>query len=173
MSAFIKSGFVLMALLTLAGCSGGMSDLEEYVAEVKNRKSAQIEPIPQIKPYEAFAYEVGTRRDPFIAVEPQRDPAQPGSVAGPQPDLKRNKEPLEEFPLDGLRMQGTITFGKVTYALVKAPDGVVYRVSVGNHLGQNFGEIKKISDAEILISEIIPDGFGGFMARPASLALAE
>jgi type IV pilus assembly protein PilP len=57
--------------------------------------------------------------------------------------------------------------------MVKAPDGVVHRVAVGDHLGQNFGTINKIEPSEIDLTEIVPDGFGGWIERPATLALAE
>jgi type IV pilus assembly protein PilP len=157
-------------MLGLSACSSGMEDLEQKVAEVKSRKSQQIEPVPQIKQFEAFAYIPGDRRDPFQQAQPQQD----GSVAaGPRPDLNRPREPLEEFPLDALRMQGVIETPKAVFALVKAPDGVIHRVAVGNHMGQNYGQIKAIQESEISLAEIVPDGFGGWVSRPATLALAE
>lgn len=162
-------GPMLLAALLVA-CGGGMDDLERRVAEVKARKSQQIEPIPQIKQFEAFAYEPGDRRDPFQKSEPEATAA---LGSGPGPDLNRNREPLEEFPLDALRMEGIIETPKATFALVKAPDGVIHRVSVGNHMGQNYGEVKGIAEAEITLAETVPDGFGGWVSRPASLALAE
>ncbi len=162
----------LMFALLLAGCSSGMRDLDDWVAEVKSRKSRQIEPIPQIKAYEAFAYDAGTRRDPFIAVEPQRE-APAGRGAGPRPDVKRAKDALEEYPLDALRMQGTIRTPRATFALVKAPDGVIHRVGIGAHMGQNDGEIKAITDNDISLTELVADGFGGWLQRPAVLALTQ
>lgn len=162
---------LLGSVLTLSACSSGMSDLEQYVTEVKSRKTRQIEPIPQIKQYEAFAYVGQDRRNPFVRAEPQKDPNAPGSTIRPDPN--RNPEPLEEFPLDGLRMLGTINKEKSIFALVKAPDNVVHRVTLGNHMGQNYGKITAITDSSIDLVEIIPDGFGGFMERPANLALSQ
>jgi len=157
--------------LGLSSCSSEQSDLEQWVNEVKSRKSNKIEPIPQIRQYEAFAYDPADRRDPFAPVEPQKQGS--SSADGPKPDLDRNREPLEEFPLDALAMVGTIQKGAAEYALIRAPDGVVHRVVVGNHLGQNYGQIQRISEFEVTISEIVPDGFGGWVQRPASLALTE
>lgn len=163
---------LLLALL-LAGLSGcgiiGMGDLEDFVAQEKAKKAAKIEPIPQIKQYEAFAYTEGSRRDPFVPTAPQSTVG----GGGLQPDIHRNREPLEEFPLDALRMVGTILINNQTYALIKAPDKVVHRVARGNHMGQNYGTITKIDDSEITLTEIVPDGFGGWTHRPASLALAQ
>lgn len=165
--------FVLAVLAStvMTACSTGMADLEQYVTEVKARKTRQIEPIPQIKQYEAFAYVGGERRNPFVRAEPQKDPNAPGNNIRPDPN--RNPEPLEEFPLDGLRMLGTINKDKVVFALVKAPDNVVHRVTRGNHMGQNYGKIVSVSETAIDLVEIIPDGFGGFMERPANLALSQ
>jgi type IV pilus assembly protein PilP len=148
----------------LAACSGDADDLQKYVQDVKARKSKQIEPIPQMKPYEAFAYVPGTRRDPFVPGAPA------GASSGVRPDLNRSKEPLEEYPLDGLKLVGAVTYKGRQYAMIKAPDGVIHRVTIGDHMGQNYGKIIKVSEAEVSLIEIIPDGFGGFTERPSSLA---
>lgn len=165
---------VILAVLPLclSACSIGMSDLEEFVAQEKAKKSSKIEPIPQIKQYEAFTYVQGNRRDPFVAMDSTQRPTD-GSSSALAPDLHRNREPLEEFPLDALRMLGIIQANGKTYALIKAPDNVVHRVTRGDHLGQNYGTITKVDDTEIKLTEIIPDGFGGWMQRFANLALAQ
>lgn len=151
----------------LGGCGGGMEDLQQYVAQVKARKNTRIEPIPQIKPYQPFVYAPGNRRDPFEPTAPSNP------TAGVRPDLKRNKEPLEEYPLDALKFVGVIDYQHTTYAMIKAPDGIIHRVTVGNYLGQNFGRITRITEAEVSLTEIVPDGFGGFKEQPAKLAAEE
>ena len=163
-----------LAAMLLAGCAQDMSDLEAYVADIKARKSSKVEPLPQIRQYEPFEYVGIGRRDPF---EPQR-PIGPVAGAGSpenalRPDLNRNREPLEEFPLDGLRMVGPLRTPAGTFALIREPEGIVHRVSYGNYMGQNYGKITSISEAEVQMEEIIPDGFGGYMKRPASIALSE
>ena len=164
----------LLGCALLAGCGSDMSDLEEYALEVKSRKSRAIDPIPEFKPYERFAYETADRRDPFVPLLQSRDEALAAGAGGAgavRPDVNRPREPLEEFTLDSLRMVGTITMQKRAYALIKAPDAVVHRVSVGDHMGQNFGKITGVSETEVVLMEIIQDGFGGWMQRPASVEL--
>lgn len=157
------------ACALLMGCGADMSDLEHYVAEVKARQSSAIEAIPQMKQYEAFVYETSTRRDPFAkAGQPTAH-----AVGGPRPDLNRNKEPLEEFPLDALRMVGTIRTPAGVFALIKAPDNVIHRITMKNHMGQNYGQIIAITESEVSLSELVADGFGGWVQRSASLALAQ
>lgn len=164
------------AATLLAGCGQNMSDLEDYAREVKSRTSKNIEPIPQIKPYEPFTYEAKDRRDPFTPLLQSREEAQAAGAGGAgsvRPDVDRPKEPLEEFPLDSLRMVGTITMQKRAYALIKAPDSVVHRVTVGDHMGQNYGKITGITETEVTVMEIIQDGFGGWVQRPATVALVQ
>jgi type IV pilus assembly protein PilP len=165
----------VLGLALLGGCGQDMNDLEEYAMEVKARTTKNIEPVPQPKPYEPYTYAAGERRDPFVPLLQSREEASAASGAAGtvQPDRERPKEPLEEFPLDSLRMVGTITLQKRAYALIKAPDAVVHRVSVGDHMGQNYGKITGISETEVVLMEIIPDGFGGFIEHPATVALVQ
>lgn len=162
-------GLVLSVGL-LAACNGDIRDLEQRVAEVKSRKSQAIEAIPTPEQVASFAYQPEDRRDPFA-----RSQAEPSArvATGPRPDPNRSREPLEEFPLDELRMQGIIQTARITYALIKAPDGVIHRVTVGNHLGQNDGQVKSIAETAVVLAEIVPDGFGGWVSRSASLTLSE
>jgi type IV pilus assembly protein PilP len=173
----IHARHVALALAgaVLAGCGQDMGDLEQYAMEVKARTSKNIEPIPQIKPYEPYTYDAAARRDPFIPLLRSREEAvsSSGAAGTVRPDTERAKEPLEEFPLDSLRMVGTITMQKKAFALIRAPDAVVHRVSVGDHLGQNYGKITGISETEVVLMEIIPDGFGGYIEHPATVALVQ
>lgn len=167
---------LLLGTVALASaCGQDMSDLEQYALEVKSRTSKAVDPIPQPKPYEPFTYEPAERRDPFLPVLQSRESAlaAAGGAGTIRPDVNRPKEPLEEFPLDALRMVGTITMQQRAFALIRAPDAVVHRVSVGDHLGQNYGKITAISETEVVLMEIIPDGLGGYVQRPASVALTQ
>ena len=90
-----------------------------------------------------------------------------------RPDSHRPREFLEQYSLDTLKMVGTLDMGGVNYGLVLAGDGRVHRVLIGNHMGQNDGVITAISPARIALTEIVPDGLGGYVQRPAALALVQ
>ena len=124
-----------------------------------------FQPQPEVKPYERFIYSVADRRSPFTPSSPSGGP---GSL---RPDAKRNREFLEQFPLDTLKMVGTLRLADRMFALVQTKDGLVHRVSSGNYLGQADGKITEISSAKISLTEIVPDGVGGYMERPAQIAL--
>jgi type IV pilus assembly protein PilP len=155
------------ALLT--GCTSADSDLAHFIDETKKEPGGRVEPLPEIKPYETFVYSAAELRSPFL-------PSSPGSGAGyngVRPDQKRNREFLEQFSLDTLKMVGTLRLGGQMFGLVQTKDGLVHRVTTGNHLGQAEGKITDITPAKISLVEIVPDSLGGYMERPAALALNE
>lgn len=160
---------VLVPVLGLvAGCSSKDADLKQFIERTKQEQPSGVEPLPEVKPYETFTYTDQNLRSPFV-------PGGSGSSSAQsvRPDSKRNKEFLEAFALDTLKMVGTMKIGGKYYGLVRATDGLVYRVLPGNYLGQNEGRITSITPSKINITEIIPDGLGGFVQRPAGLALDE
>ncbi len=169
-----KSLYPILAVLLLTGCvQKDMRDLEEYVAEVKARPPTPIDPIPQITQAETFLYIGDNRRDPFVPTEEIEDVLAGPTEEGPRPDPHRRKEELEAFPLDSLKMVGTMDRDGQKWGLVQTPDGTIHRVKAGNYLGQNDGRIVSIEDERINIVELIPNGRGGYLERRASLALGE
>lgn len=160
---------VAAAVLLATGCSRSMSDLETYIAEVKARPGGRIDPLPEIKAYETFAYEPGAARSPFVPDAP----ASSSRSDGVRPDADRRREYLEGFPLDTLRMVGTLNMGGQLYGLVQTGDRLIHRVVIGNYVGQNDGRIISITDSAIQLLEIIPDGLGGYTERAASIGLGE
>ena len=175
MNAFAKGrliGMALVAGLVLSACAGDTDDLDAYINEVKARPGGRIEPLPEITPYEGFAYVADTEgfRSPFAPDTPQAA-ANPGS--GTRPDPERSREFLEQFPLDSLRMVGTLDLAGTNYGLIQDSGGLIHRVITGNYLGQNDGRIIGISESEIQVVEIISDGIGGYLEREAAVALIE
>ncbi len=176
---------ILIVCVPLAGCGGGsMADLRRYVAEIKTRPGTPIEDLPPIQPYVVYTYPCdGAIQcvDPFepFFLEPPNPcptPESPGCEStgtGPSPDFDRNREELESYPLDALRMMGTLEKGEQFWAILRDPDTIIHRVQVGNFIGQNNGKITGISEDRIELLEIIPDGRGGWEERNAELALAD
>jgi len=164
---------LLAAGLGLAACGGDMDDLDSYINEVKARPGGRIEPLPEITPYEVFTYVADSDglRSPFVPDAPQ---AAPGAVdGGTRPDPDRSREFLEQFPLDTLRMVGTLQLGETFYGLVQDSDGLIHRVVPGNYMGQNDGRIVTINESEIQLVEIISDGIGGYLEREAAVGLTD
>ena len=174
MRSALSTRWIALGLVAagLSACGGANNDLRAYIDEVKARPGGRIDPLPPVEPAPTFVYEPGTRRSPFMPPEPQRRVSNdPNAVDGP--DRNRPREHLENFPLDTLRMVGTLADRRASFGLVQSNDGLVHRVRVGDHMGQNFGRIVEISDSEIKLMEVISDGLGGYLERPAAIGLAD
>ena len=158
--------------MLLAGCGGDeLNDVREFVSTAHADRKPKVEPLPEIKTQESFAYGANSLPDPFAAFNLK--PQGPRSASGPRPDPNRRKEPLEEYPLDSLKMVGTLSRGKQSWAVVQAPDGTVHRTKVGDHMGQNFGMVTKISEEKVDLVELIQGPLGDWVEREANLALSE
>jgi type IV pilus assembly protein PilP len=163
----------IVAAFALGACGGDMDDLDQYINSVKAKPGGRIDPLPEITPYEVFTYVADAEglRSPFVPDSPQ---AAAGIAAGgTRPDPERSREFLEQFPLDTLRMVGTLKLGETQFGLVQTSDGLIHRVIPGNYMGQNDGRIVVVSESEIELVEIISDGIGGYLEREAAVGLAD
>ncbi len=181
---FIQAVICLLAVSFLSGCvSRDISPLEDQVAEIMARPGGRIEPLPEIKPYEAYAYQSGNEdaRNPFklfyVISKPEiTDDAivDDGLTEEMEREIRnRNREELEQFELDSLRMVGTIDNESNNWAIVLDPNGVVHRVSVGNYIGANIGKVINIYEDRVELREIVQDSGGRWEERGAALALIE
>src|SRR6185312_6456709 len=161
----LLGSFTCSLLAGLLACSSADEELTRFIDETKHESGGRVEPLPEVKPYETFIYSAADMRSPFVPSGPG------GNSSGLRPDSKRNREFLEQFPLDTLRMVGTLRLGDRMYGLVQTRDGLVHRVTTGNYLGQADGKITEITAAKISLTEIVPDGVGGYIERPAGIAL--
>lgn len=169
----IRAAVIAVMLVNLVGCADRpMNDLEQFIIETRAAQKGSIPPLPQFKPYETFVYSAQGVREPFVPwVNADDKKGRQASNQGLQPDFNRRKEPLEKFPIDALRMVGTMHREGGIWAIVRAPDGMVYRVREGNYVGQNHGKILKLGEQRLMVEEIVPDGLGGWQKREASLTL--
>jgi type IV pilus assembly protein PilP len=165
----------LFLVLSLFGCGdGGINEVREWMDTVKKEARANVPKLSEPKVYEAVPYSGKGLTDPFnpakLLLVLARLKAESGNNL--RPDLDRHKEVLEQFPLDSLKMVGFIEDKKLRNALIQV-DKTVYQARVGNYLGQNFGMITKITEAEVDIKEIVQDAAGEWVERTATLELQE
>ena len=162
----------ITSLVLVAGCGGqSHKDLQDWMKEQGKGARGQLDPLPQIKPYEPFAYNDFDLPDPF---KPRKiEPMKSESTSKLAPDLNRRREPLEAYPIESLSMVGTLEKGKTRYALVRTPERDIYQVRQGMHMGQNFGVIVDINDADIKLKELVQDGSGDWSERSSTLNLQQ
>ena len=160
-------------VVMLSGCGGGQnfSDIEQFMAEVEARDTRDIEPLPPFEQVEPFAYQASTQRQPFeppvkvTALEKRPDGVKV------EPNFDRVPQYLEQFPIGQLTMVGTLSQSASEYALIQDPEGGVHRVKRGDYIGTDHGRIQMISELEVRLVEIVPDGTGGWVERARTVAL--
>lgn len=167
----ISSMALLSLTVILGGCSNEEhSDLRAWMDESTRNMHGKVEPLPQVKPYVPYVYEAFDLTEPFSELKLKVERPKNGVLA---PNTNRPKEPLEAFDLEKLVMAGTLERANVMYALIKTPEGSMYRVKPGNYIGQNFGLITEISETEVKLKEIVEDSNGDWVERASTIVLEE
>ncbi len=166
---------VLSLALVLASCGGNeeLDDLRKFTRDAFKDVAPKVDALPQIEPYEIFLYSGESFTEPFLALNLRRTEAvverQSEEVFQPE----RRRQVLEQFPLDSLKMLGTMNRDGKFWVLVGAPDGGIHTVTTGDHLGFQSGKIIGITEQEVAIREVVKGASGDWEERGASLKLQE
>lgn len=165
---------IALFILCLQGCYDDVSDIQQYMNDVKNKAPVKIEDLPEVKSFVHVEYDARIARSPFElpspeAIEENYIPVQ-NCLA---PDPRRRKQPLEKFALDNLSMKGTLGTNNQIWALVEATDGSLHRVTKDNYIGLFNGRITSVTDNQVELIELIPDGAGCWKERTAAVLMAE
>ena len=169
----LRIALLAILALSLGACNRmeTFSDLQGFVAEVKSRPGAEVEPVPEFTPYEGFVYSAASQRSPFqepVILDPD---SMGGMSQNVQPDFDRPRQELESHPLSELSMVGMLSRRGEYQALIEDGLGVIHRVRVGDYLGRNYGRIENITETQLNLREIVPSGSGGWVERPQTLTL--
>ena len=166
---------LLVLAISLAGCgSDGLDDLRQFVEnEHKNRKP-RVEPLPEIKIPPTFSYSATDRADPFASnnLSPKSSKSQVKKSL-PLYLVTRRKGPLEAYPLDALKMVGTLQKKKQVWVVIKAPDGSMHRATQGEYMGKNYGLITMISEDKVALVEKVQNAIGDWVDRQAAISISE
>lgn len=169
----------LSAACLLSACdSSDTGEIRSWMQAQRAATKPQVTPIPEPKRFTPQAYTQEATVDPFskqkLTQALRRDAQQAGTASAAllAPELNRRKEPLEAFPLDAMTMVGSLTKQGQPVALIKV-DNLLYQVKPGNYLGQNYGRITKVAEAEVVLRELVQDAAGEWVERTASLQLQE
>jgi type IV pilus assembly protein PilP len=158
----------------LAGCGAGLDELQQWMEQQRREVKPNVSPLQPPKKFDPQPYAAAGSVEPFstqkLSVALKRDERAPSSLlAG---ELKRRKEPLEAYPLDSMNMVGSVNRQGRPFALLRV-DGLLYQVKVGDYLGQNYGRVLRIGDAELVLREVVQDAAGEWIERNSTLQLLE
>lgn len=164
----------LLVLVFISGCFDDTSDLITHMEEVKATTTSQIDPMPEVHPFNHFDYSAHELRSPFILPKPEVIQQKIQQMSGClSPDPRRRKQPLEKFALGDLTMRGTMGDDGVLWALVEASDLTLHRVSKGSYLGLFNGRITEVSAKSVKVIELTPDGAGCWVERVTMVKIAQ
>ncbi|CAM3509727.1 pilus assembly protein PilP [Polaromonas hydrogenivorans] len=169
---------LILGLLSLSGCgSSDQEELQQWMTVQRNAARPQIAPLHEPIKFTPQTYGQEGSIEPFskqkLVQALKRDSSQAtANAALITPELSRRKEPLEATPLDTVAMVGSLTKAGKPVALVRV-DNLIYQVRVGNYLGQNYGRITAVTEASVVLREIVQDAAGEWTERPATLQLLE
>ncbi|TCS37285.1 type IV pilus assembly protein PilP [Paucimonas lemoignei] len=172
---FYYAGLLVAASVVLSGCDNGDNqEVRQWMDEVRQQTRVNVPKLSEPKKFLPFNYTAKDSVDPYnpSKLEIALAKAKANSSSVLQPDMDRRREPLESYPLDTLRMVGTLQKPGINFALVQA-DKTVYHLKVGNYIGQNFGMITNITENEVELKEIVQDASGEWVERQAKLELQE
>ncbi len=165
------AAFALFLVIGLTACGGEENvDLQSYVSEVKARQKSRIPPLPKPQTFDVFTYNDATLRNPFV---PTVEILAAESNNGLKPVMDRERDVLEQYAIGSLKMMGSLEKNGRRWALIRASDGTLHRITAGRHLGKNNGEIVSVTESQLELKEIVPDGLGGWMERMTTLAVDE
>jgi len=173
-----RIAFATALAAVLGGCAGSDQDeLQGWMAQQRAQTRPKVQPITEPKKFSPQSYTQANAFDPFsnqkLTQALKREATQSTtSTALLTPELARHKEPLESFPLDTMSMVGSLVKQGKPVALVQV-DKLLYQVRPGNYLGQNYGKIVKVGEAEVVLREIVQDAAGEWIERTATLQLQE
>ena len=173
-----RVALIMCSMAFLQGC--GSADEEELSIWMQNERNSitpDVKPIPAPTKFEPYAYAGERLLEPFsseklASILRGGQSLSAGSSALIDAEMSRRKQPLEAFPLDTMSMVGSLNRAGKLVALVRV-DQLLYQVTQGNYLGQNYGRVLRISENEINLREIVQDAAGEWIERPAALQLQE
>lgn len=162
-------------MLVACGSETDTSDLEAFVAETAAKPRGRIPPMPEFTPYSAFVYGASALRSPFKSPVVFEEMANRFATLVDAPDESRSKEALENYTLGELMLVGTLSKAEndELKALIQTSTGNVHVVQVGQHMGKNHGKIMSVTDTQLDLIEVVPNGSGGWITRPHSMGLKE
>lgn len=164
----------LLGAALLGACSADHDELRAWMEQQRREARPNVKPLQAPKKFDPQPYTSAQAVEPFsnqkLSVALKQEAKQPNSLLAAE--MNRRKEPLEAYPLDSMSMVGSITKQGLPHALLRV-DSLLYPVKVGDYIGQNYGQIRKISETEIVLRELVQDSGGEMIERPATLQLQE
>ena len=177
MTRHARRGFAALAAVVgigLVGCSADKEELQQWMEQQRREVHPTVTPLSPPKKFDPQPYLMTEAIDPFsgqkLSAALKQEVRQPNSLLASE--MNRRKEPLEAYPLDSMQMVGSVNKQGRPSALLRV-ENLLYQVSPGDYIGQNYGKITKITETEVTLREIVQDAAGEWIERTSTLQLQE
>jgi Tfp pilus assembly protein PilP len=144
--------------------------LKETVREKLGQRPAQPQQ-PAADPFATPGKVPGPADGPHYTSAGKRDPFQALALKTQAKRPRENLSPLERYELGQLNLVAIVWNVKEPRAMVEDGTGLGYVVRVGTPIGSNYGKIKDIKAAEVVIEESYIDFYGARKNRQVSMRL--
>ena len=143
---------MLSFTVTVTACQDHQHEekINKKLQAIKNQQAKPLDPLPKIVMPMMNAYHKKNAKDPFLRAHPNTQ------NLNEQQTLKAKS--LISYPLNQLKWVGTVTHNKKQWALIVAPNDIIYSVTIGSEVGEHKAKIIMITDKEVQVLELIKDG---------------
>lgn len=166
--------YSMTLLITLGACKElPQEDIKNWINANQKNITSRKTSLEEQEISQVFTYQANDRVDPFdskkIALLSTDHPSTGNNIS---PDVQRTRETLEQYPIDSLRMVGTLRKTGKIIALIQV-EKVIYQVYVGSYLGQDMGRVIKISEDAMQVEETTQDAGGEWRKRLVEIKMKE
>ena len=136
--------------IALSGCQkkDSLDELKQEMVTIKNKMMAQSAPLPKLEKVQPVSYQSSHLSSPFVLRR----------LAST--DDRALQAPLRQFSLAELKYLGMMSHYRSDWAVIATPDQRVYRVSVGDVIGQEGASVITIQTDKVLVKIPNRDGKG-------------
>ncbi|WFB48368.1 pilus assembly protein PilP [Vibrio coralliilyticus] len=163
---------MLFIILILLGCRANQQPLKLLVPKaVQHPQDESTDLIPTIE--QAHLRTISgfqSERDPFALPQSISRVRTEKPLCQLNPNVASKGE-LAGYPLQQLRLAGTMGKEREQTALIELPSGSIIKSKLGHSIGVNKGTITSISSDVIQIREMVKDHQGCWTARSVRLAM--
>jgi len=169
----LMSMLMLISVTGLSACADRETtvQLQAWIDALRSTRTVMPQQAISSPTFLPLHYRANTDHTPFGRVQTiaPTDAAESDTVRA-RPKQRGGMQALEDFPLESIQMVGTISRDGRHQALLRA-NGIVYMAHIGDYVGKDFGMIRRISDSEIELEELLPAAKGRWTNRQTTMTL--
>ncbi|MCW8348369.1 pilus assembly protein PilP [Vibrio sp. ZSDZ65] len=160
----------MLLFFGLVGCQANDDSLTDFVAKTEAEIVIEVAQLQPRYSFDAVPFTYSKYGTPFDLPKIAQAQRPANNRACWQPKA-RGKGNLEQYRLTELKLKGVMSKGKGLTGLLQLPNRQLVKVSAGQYIGENNGQIKQVTPDGLIVNETLSDGLGCWFQRQVKLAL--